>query len=211
MNRRLLSFMILTLLASPLAFQATVDGQGRHGDVLVTVANDKVIALPAGGAAIEEALEVNESVVSAAARGQTGFAQTSTRLLGFSSGLRRWTEVQLDAGERVERRQVLPRLIVVQSVRQLYGFQEGRGHWTTVSLGANEQAKQLHGRGHVAIVITTERVFAFSSFTGGFFAQPWSTDERVVSVDDTNDAVMVRTSSRLLAFRSQTTEWVEVK
>ena len=145
------------------------------------------------------------------AKGQTGFAQTSTRLLGFSSELRRWTDVQLGAEERVERHQVLPRLAVVQTSRGLYGFQEARGHWTNESLGTNEHAKQVHGRGHALVVITTERVLVFSSFTGGFFSLPWSTDERVLSVDDTNDAVMVRTSARLLAFRSQTTEWVEVR
>ena len=54
------------------------------------------------------------------AKGQTGFAQTSTRLLGFSSELRRWTDVQLGAEERVERHQVLPRLAVVQTSRGLY-------------------------------------------------------------------------------------------
>jgi hypothetical protein len=202
---------LLTLLTASVVCHDAAEGQGRHGDVLVTVTNEKVIALPAGGNGIEEALGVNESVIVTAAKGQTGFAQTSSRLLGFSSELRRWAEVQLSAEERIERHQVLPRLIVVQSARQLYGFQEGRGHWTSLSLGANEEVKQLHGRGHVSVVISTEHVFAFSSFTGGFFAQPWSTDERVVSIDETNDAVMVRTSARLLAFRSQTTDWVEVK
>ena len=210
MNRRVSSFMLLALLAGSFASQGTVDGQGRHGDVLVTVSNEKVIALPAGGGAIEEGLAVNETVMKTAARGQTGFAQTSDRLLGFSTELRRWTEVRLSADERIERHQVLLRMIVVQSTRQLC-FQEGRGHWTMEPLGANEQPKQLHGRGHVAVVVTSERVLAFSSFTGGFFALPWSTDERVISIDYTNDAVMVRTSARLLAFRSQTTEWVEVR
>jgi hypothetical protein len=205
------SILLTTLVAGLFALSGTAHAQGRHGDVMVTVAGDKVIALPAGGSAIEEGLGVNEMVATTAARGQTGFAQTSTRLLGFSSELRRWTEVQLAAEERVERHQVLLRLIVVQTNRQLYGFQEGRGHWTNESLGTNEQVKQLHGHGHVAVVITTERALAFSSFTGGFFSLPWSTDERVLSVDETNDAVMVRTSIRLLAFRSQTTEWVEVR
>ena len=211
MDRHLSSIMLLMLLAGSLVFHDPVDGQGRQGEVLITVTHDKVIALPAGGGAIEEGLAVNEAVGTTGARGQSGFAQTSDRLLGFSTELRRWTEVRLSADERVERHQILPRLIVVQTTRQLYGFQEGRGHWTSESLGANEQAKQLHGRGHISVVTTTERILAFSSFTGGFFSQSFLADERVVSIDETNDAVMVRTSTRLLAFRSQTTEWVEVK
>jgi hypothetical protein len=211
MNRQRPPILFITLAAGLFALSGIAHSQGRHGDVMVTVTTDKVIALPAGGSAIEEGLGVNETVATTAVRGQTGFAQTSTRLLGFSSELRRWTDVQLAAGERVERHQVLPRLILVQTNRQLYGFQEGRGHWTNESLGARETVTQLHGHGHVAVVITTERALAFSSFTGGLFSLPWSTDERVFSVDETNDAVMVRTSTRLVAFRSQTTEWVEVK
>ena len=150
MNPPLYSFLLLMMLFADLfAFNGTVGGQGRHGDVMVTVTSEKIIALPASGGAIEEGLAANEAVGKTVARGQTGFAQTSARLLGFSTELRRWTEVQLSANEPVERYQVLPRLIVVQTTRQLYGFQEGRGHWTSEPLGANEQAKQLHGRGHV--------------------------------------------------------------
>lgn len=211
MNRRRPSILLITLVAGLFASSGIAQGQGRHGDVMVTVANDKVIALPAGGSAIEEGLGANETVQKTAARGQTGFALTSTRLLGFTSELRRWADVPLTGEERVERHQVLPRLIVVQTNRQLYGFQEGRGHWTNESLGASETVTQVHGHGHVAVVITSERALAFSSFTGGFFSLPWSTDERVLSVEETNDGVMVRTSTRLLAFRSQTTAWVEVK
>src|SRR6476620_2564889 len=149
MRHRLSPLLLIALAAGVFAFNGTVDGQGRHGDVLVTVTNEKVIALPAGGGALEEALGVNESVINLAARGQIGVAQTSTRLLGFSSELLRWTQIQLGAEERVERHQVLPRLAVVQTSRQLYGFQEGRGHWTNEPLGTNEQAKQVHGRGHI--------------------------------------------------------------
>ncbi|HET7439282.1 MAG TPA: hypothetical protein VFJ56_07265, partial [Nitrospira sp.] len=199
MIRRRPSILLIMLVAGLFASSGIAYGQGRHGDVMVTVANDKVIALPAGGSAIEEGLGANETVQKTAARGQTGFALTSTRLLGFTSELRRWAEIPLTGEERVERHQVLPRLIVVQTNRQLYGFQEGRGHWTNESLGASEAVTQVHGHGHVAVVITTERALAFSSFTGGFFSLPWSTDERVLSVEETNDAVMVRTSTRLLA------------
>lgn len=183
----------------------------RLGDVTMTVANGKIVAFPASGGGIEENLGMHETVIAAAARGQTEFVQTSTRLWGFFSELRRWTEVPLSAEEQVGRNHVLPRLILAQSDRQMYGFQEGRGHWSTESPGIRETVKQLHGRGHVAVAITSERALAFSSYTGGFFSIPWSNDERVLSVEETNDAYMVRTSARMLVFRSQATEWTEVK
>lgn len=186
-------------------------GQGWRGDVMITVVNDKLVAIPAAGSRIEESLGANETVQNTAARGQTGFAQTSTRLLGFSSERRHWAEAPLGVNETVERRHVQGRLIVAQTNRQVYGFQEGRAHWTSEPLGARETVKQLQGRGHVAVVLTSDRALAFSSYTGGFFSIPWSTDERIQSVDETSDAVMVRTSTRTLAFRSQTTEWVEIR
>ncbi|MCS6294430.1 MAG: hypothetical protein H8J66_15270 [Nitrospira sp.] len=198
--------LLMALCCHSLAFS-----QSRHSDVMVTVMKDKIVALSASGGGGEESLGVNETVVTTGARGFTGFAQTTSRLLGFSSGLRRWTEIPLAIDERIERHQILSALILVQSDRQVYGFQEGRGHWTSEALGTSELVKQVRGRGHIAVAITTDRALAFSSYTGGFFSIPWSTDERVQSVDETGDAVMIRTSTRTLAFRSQTTEWVEIR
>lgn len=120
--------IILFALLTSLFGQDPVLSQGRHSDVMVTVMKDKVVALSASGSGGEESLGVHETVVTTGARGFTGFAQTTNRLLGYSSGLRRWTEVPLAVDERVERYQIRPALILVQSDRQVYGFQEGRGH-----------------------------------------------------------------------------------
>jgi len=208
----LVTYRLLSVLVGSLClFPGIAAAQGHRGDVTVAVMKDKIVALPAGGSGVEESLGMSESVITTETRGQTAFAQTSNRLLGFSSELRRWTDVQLDSGEQVGRHHVLPRLILAQSDRRVYGFQEGRGHWTSESLGTREIVKQLHGRGHVAVAITSERAMAFSSYTGGIFSIPWSTDERVLSVEESNDSCMVRTSTRRLVFRSQSTEWMEVK
>ncbi|OGW49973.1 MAG: hypothetical protein A2V62_07810 [Nitrospirae bacterium RBG_19FT_COMBO_58_9] len=208
----LMTYRFLCVLVSSFClFSSMAAAQGYRGDVTVAVMKDKVVALPAGGGGVEESLGLSEAVIVTEARGQTVFAQTSKRLLGFSSELRRWTEVPLDAEEHLGRHHVLPRLILAQSDRRVYGFQEGRGQWTAESLGAREAVKQLRGRGHVAVVITSERAMAFSSYTGGIFSIPWSTDEQVLSVEDSNDACMVRTSTRMLVFRSQSTAWMEVK
>lgn len=91
--------------------------QSRRGDVMITIMNGKLLGIPASGSRIEEGLGVNETVADATVRGQTGFAQTAARLLGFSSELRRWTKMSLGVEERVERHRVLPRLIVVQTNR----------------------------------------------------------------------------------------------
>ncbi len=203
---------LLVLLASALSLSSIpASGQGRLYDVTVTVVKDKIVALPAGGSSIEEGLTLGETVMKTESKGQTGFVHTSSRLLAFSSELRRWADVPLGSDERVERHHVLPRSVVVQSDRQLYGFQEGRAHWTNEPLGTGEKVKQLHGRGHVTVAITTDRALAFSAFTGGFFSMPLSNDEAIVSVEGANDAILIRTASRTIAFRSQTTDWTEIK
>lgn len=201
----LLLILIVALCSSP------VSAQVRPIDVLITVVKDKVVALPGGGSPVEEALGVNETIVTTAAQGPAGFAQTSRRLLGFSSGLHRWTEVHLEVEERVEHLQILPRLIIVQTNRRLHGFQESRGHWFSEALGPNETVRQLRGRGHVMVVVTSERALAISAFTGGFFWVRLSPNELVQSIDQTNDAAVVRTNVRQLAFRSQTGLWTEMR
>jgi len=185
--------------------------QTRQVDVLVTVVKDRVIALPGGGSPVEEPLGVNETIIATEARGPAGFAQTSRRLLGFSSGLHRWTEVQLEVEEHVDQYQILPRLVIVQTNRRVHGFQESRGHWFSEVLGPNETVKELHGDGHVLVAITSERALAISALTGGFFTVRWSANEHLQSIDHTRDAVLIRTSARHLSFRSQIGGWTEMR
>ena len=201
---------ILCIIMTSLDVQGAL-AQVRQIDVLITVVKDRIVALPGGGSPVEEPLDVNEKIVITAAQGPAGFAQTSTRLLGFSSGLRRWTEVPLGIEEHVERHHILPRLLVAQTHQRVHGFQESRGHWFSEALGPNEAVKQLQGQGHVIVAITSERALAFSAFTGGFFAVRWSANEQMLSIDQTNDVTVIRTTTRQLAFRSQTGGWTELK
>jgi len=201
--------LFLIIMVSP--YSSPAFAQVRQIDVLVTVVKDRIVALPGGGSPVEEPLGVNETIVITAAQGPAGFVQTSRRLLGFSSGLRRWTEVQLGIEEHVERHHVLPRLLMVQTNRRVHGFQESRGHWFSEALGPNETVKQLRGRGHVIVVVTSERALAFSAFTGGFFPVRWSAHEQMQSIDQTNDVTVIRTTTRQLAFRSQTGDWTELR
>lgn len=185
--------------------------QGGSGQVTITPADGKVIAWSAAGGGVEESLEPGESIVSSEARGHTGFVQTTSRLLGFSAGLRQWRDVSLGVEERMGRHRLLPFLILAHSNQQVYGFQETRGHWTTASLGPNETVSQLSGHGHVAVAVTNERALGFSTYTGGFFVIDWTPNERVLSVDGSQNGMVVRTSSRTVIFKSQSTGWTEMR
>jgi hypothetical protein len=151
------SILVMAIIAVQCWLTPLVHSQGRSAQVTVTPTADKVIAWSAAGGGVEESLQPGESVVASGARGHTGFVQTSTRLLGFSAGLRQWREVSLGVEERIVRHQLLPFLILAHSNQQVYGFQETRGHWTELSLGPNEKVVHLRGHGHVAVAITNER------------------------------------------------------
>ena len=206
-----ISWFVLPLLIGIALCASPAVAEVRQIDVLITVVKDKVVAIPGGGSPVEEPLGVNETVVTTAAKGPAGFALTNRRLLGFSSSLRRWTEVQLGMEEHVEHHRVLPRVLMVQTNRRIHGFQESRGHWFSEALGPNERVEQLQGRGHVAVAITPERALAFSAFTGGFFSVRFSANEHVLSIDQANDVTLVRTTARQLAFRSQIGVWTEMR
>ena len=205
------SILVMAIIAVQCWLTPLVHSQGRSAQVTVTPTADKVIAWSAAGGGVEESLQPGESVVASGARGHTGFVQTSTRLLGFSAGLRQWREVSLGVEERIGRHQLLPFLILAHSNQQVYGFQETRGHWTALSLGPNEKVVQLRGHGHVAVAITNERALGFSTYTGGFFNIAWTPDERVLSVDSSQNGMVVHTSSRTVIFKSQSTGWTEVR
>ena len=203
---------IITVCAGGLSVPAAASqSQGGSGHVTITPTDGKVIAWPAAGGGVEESLEPGESVITSGARGHTGFVQTSSRLLGFSAGLRQWREVSIGVEERIGRHQLLPFLILAHSNQQVFGFQETRGHWTTMSLGPNETVSQLRGHGHVAVAITNERALGFSTYTGGFFGLDWTPHERVLAVDGSQNGMVVRTSSRTVIFKSQSTGWTEVR
>ena len=203
--------VVMAIIAVQCLLTPLSQSQNGGAQVTITPTADKVIAWSAAGGGVEESLEPGESVVTSGARGHTGFVQTSSRLLGFSAGLRQWREISMGVEERIGRHQLLPFMILAHSNQQVYGFQETRGHWTAVSLGPNEKISQLRGQGHVAVAITNERALGFSTYTGGFFNIAWTPDERVLSVDGSQNGMVVRTSARTVIFKSQSTGWTEVR
>ena len=194
----------IQLLGCTLAF-----AQGRFTDVLVSVVKDKVIAITGVGQS-EIDLSPGETVVSTKAQGLTALAITSTRLLGFSSQLRRWGEQPLDGDEHVKTSQVLRELGIVATDQHLYRFQETLAHWTSEALVGAEQVQDLRAQGHLALAVTTSRLVGFSAFMSGFHAIELQGDERPQAIEHTGDAYLVRTASRTLMFRSRMAGWTEV-
>jgi len=71
----LLLILIVALCSGPIAAQVWPI------EVLVTILKDKVVALPGGGSPAEEALGVNETIVTTAAKGPADFPPTLGVLL----------------------------------------------------------------------------------------------------------------------------------
>ena len=182
--------------------------QGRVTDVLVSVVQDKVIAVTGVGQS-EIDLSVGETVRSTRAQGLTALAITSTRLLGFSSQLRHWGEQTLAGDEHVTTSQVLREFCLVATDQHLYGFQETLAHWTSEDLGATERVQDVRAQGHLALVVTTERLLGYSAFMNGFHAIALQGDERIQGIEHTGDAILIKTSRRTLMFRSRMADWTE--
>lgn len=199
-----LGLVVMLWLGSTPAF-----AQGHFTDVLVSVVKDKVIAVTGVGQS-EIDLSVGETVVSAKAQGLTALAITNTRLLGFSSQLRRWGEQTLEIDEHVNRSQILREFCVVATDQHLYGFQETLAHWTSEALGGSERVQELRAHGHMAMMVTTERLVGFSAFMNGFHSIAFQGDEQIQGIEQTGDAFLVKTSRRALMFRSRMAGWTEM-
>ena len=183
--------------------------QGRFTDVLVSVINNKVVAVTGVGQS-EVELSVGETILSVKGNGLTALAITSTRLLGFSSQLRHWSEQPLEPDEHVTSSQVIRELCVVATDQHVYGFQETLAHWTGDRLGASERVQEVRGQGHLALVVTTERLVGFSAFMSGFHALPLEAEERIQGIEHTGDAYLVKTSRRTVMLRSRIAGWADV-
>lgn len=206
LRTRAISFVIVIFLLSAATSGL---GQSRLTDVLVSVINNKVVAVTGVGQS-EVELSVGETVVSTKAQGLTALAITSTRLLGFSSQLRHWGEQSLDADEHVKTSHVLRGLCIVATDQHLYGFQETLAHWTSETLSGSEQVQELRAHGHLALAITTERLVGFSAFMSGFQTMALQSDERVQRIEHTGDAYLVKTTNRSLMLRSRIAGWSDV-
>jgi hypothetical protein len=182
--------------------------QSRFTDVLVSVVNDKVVAVTGVGQS-EIDLSVGETVVSTKAQGLTALAITSTRLLGFSSQLRHWGEQTLEA-EDVTTARVLREFCVVATDRHLYGFQETLAHWAGETLAGSERVQDVRAHGHLALAMTTERLVGFSALMSGFHTMSLQGDERVRGIEQAGDAFLVKTTRRTLMFRSRMSGWTEM-
>ncbi len=201
----------VALLVAPwsLSGDAGVWAQTRFTDVLVSVVKDKIIAIN-GTSESEMSLSVGEGVMSTKANGLTALAVTSTRLLGFSSTLRHWSEQPLDVDEHFGKFHVMRELAIVTTSQRLYGFHEPQAHWSSEAIGINEQIREVRADGHVALVVTTARLIGLSAFVTGFHAVDLQGDEQAQAIEHTGDAYLVRTSRRALMFRSRVAGWTEM-
>ncbi|MEK7871384.1 MAG: hypothetical protein AAB244_03300, partial [Nitrospirota bacterium] len=76
--------------------------QNRITDqVAVTVVRQHLFAVTPGEGLIKKDLSAGEDVIAIEARGLNALVQTSSRLLGFSGQVLRWSEQDIDIRENV--------------------------------------------------------------------------------------------------------------
>ena len=201
------------LLAGVLmALSAAATAQSPITDqILTTVLRDQVFAVTPTEGLMRVDLLAGEEVLSATSKGLNALVLTTSRLLGFSSQVMRWSELRTDLGEKVMESRVTPRLILVRTDKHLYGFQGQLGRWKTEDLGVREEVRETLAADSVAVVVTNRRALAFSAFTGGFFLQDLSNDDPVISSAVNDNVVILTTGTRRWIFRSQLAVWAELR
>jgi len=206
---------IIALLAFILFTAQFAASQERTTDqvaVTVSILRDQVVAVTAGEGLVSVGLTSDDRLLGIEARGLNALVVTSTRLLGFSAQVQRWSEQRLNLNEQVLDRKVTSRLILVRSDRRVFGFQGTSGLWKVEDLTRlGDDFQQILVGAHVAVVLTNRRALAFSAFTGGFFIKDLSTEDPVIETTVNDNIVILSTANRRLIFRSQLAAWAELR
>jgi hypothetical protein len=189
------------------------EGMGQEvvtDQVSITTDHGRVFAITPGEGITRQRLAAGEEVIVMAAKGLTGFVQTSIRLLGFSADLKRWVEIRVAPSEKILAWTVTPRMVIVQGQDAVYGFQTGKARWKQEAWGAGEDLLDFAIEDHVAVYVTNRRAVAFSAFTGGFFPEdlPVRTQGSEIQIND--NVAILHLSDRQLVFRSGLAIWAEL-
>jgi hypothetical protein len=213
MDRGLPIVATLALILFAVELAASQERTTDQVAVTVSILRDQVVAVTAGEGLVSVGLTSDDRVLGIEARGLNALVVTSTRLLGFSAQVQRWSEQRLNLNEQVLDRKVTSRLILVRSDRRVFGFQgTSGGLWKVEDLTRlGDDFQQILVGAHVAVLLTNRRALAFSAFTGGFFIKDLSTEDPVIETTVNDNIVILSTANRRLIFRSQLAAWAELR
>ena len=212
MDRGLPIIATLALILFTVELAASQERTSDQVAVTVSILRDQVVAVTAGEGLVSVGLTSDDRLLGIEARGLNALVVTSTRLLGFSAQVQRWSEQRLNLNEQVLDRKVTSRLILVRSDRRVFGFQGSSGLWKVEDLTRlGDDFQQILVGAHVAVVLTNRRALAFSAFTGGFFIKDLSTEDPVIETTVNDNIVILSTVNRRLIFRSQLAAWAELR
>ena len=212
MDRGLPIVATLALILFTVELAASQERTTDQVAVTVSILRDQVVAVTAGEGLVSVGLTSDDRLLGIEARGLNALVVTSTRLLGFSAQVQRWSEQRLNLNEQVLDRKVTSRLILVRSDRRVFGFQGISGLWKVEELTRlGDDFRELLVGAHVAVVLTNRRALAFSAFTGGFFIKDLSTEDPVIETTVNDNIVILSTVNRRLIFRSQLAAWAELR
>jgi hypothetical protein len=212
MDRGLPIVATLALILFTVELAASQERTTDQVAVTVSILRDQVVAVTAGEGLVSVGLTSDDRLLGIEARGLNALVVTSTRLLGFSAQVQRWSEQRLNLNEQVLDRKVTSRLILVRSDRRVFGLQGTSGLWKVEDLNRlGDDFQQILVGTHVAVVLTNRRALAFSAFTGGFFIKDLSTEDPVIETTVNDNIVILSTVNRRLIFRSQLAAWAELR
>ena len=206
---------ILALMSMMVGLWGISPGQALAQEVItdevsITSGRGQLFGITSGEGIARKFLAAGEEILAVEAKGITGFAHTTKRLLGFSGKLQRWVEMNLSSAEQVDKWTVTPRMIVVHGREAVYGFQSDVGRWKREPWGAGEIVLTSVVEDHVGVVITNRRTLGFSAFTGGFFSQDLPPGKSIQDMQANDNVVIIHLSGLTLVFRSGLGIWAEL-
>ena len=178
--------------------------------VSITTKQGQLFGLTSREGIARQVLGAGEEVLTIEVKGDTGFVQTTKRLLGFSGLLQRWVSLSTSTAEHILKWTVTSRMIIVHGEQAMYGFQSDRGRWKREVFGAGEALHHRAVKDSVAVIVTNRRALGFSSFTGGFFPRDLPVGNSIVDIQINDHVIILHLSDSMLVFRSGLAIWAEL-
>ncbi len=178
--------------------------------VSITTSQGQLFGVTSREGIARQVLGAGEAVLTIEAKGDTGFVQTTERLLGFSGVLQRWVSLPTSTAEHILKWTVTSRMIIVHGEQAMYGFQSDRGRWKREVFGAGETLQHRAVKDSVAVLVTNRRALGFSSFTGGFFPQDLPAGNSIAQIQINDSVIILHMSDSMLVFRSGLAIWAKL-
>ena len=181
--------------------------------VALTVVDDKLFAVVAGGSSVELRLDLGEQVVELQSQGLIGIAVTTRRLLAIQPRAGSFAELRFRVSEgpgSIGALHLRDRLAIVELPTRLVAYTAQPAAWFEIGLGPGEKPREVISDQNVAAIITPRRAIGFSPLSNGFVEFTLLPTEDLERSTLASDSVTLVLPHRILIFRAGDRLWTSL-